>query len=752
MIKPCGTEGATVGRNVVAEIANGIDLLHRVGRHLPDPLEEFRTAFTERYGEREVPLVEALDEELGVGFGPNAAYAADAAPLLGGLVFGNTTERGDRIWTRREVLLLQKLCNAYLHDRQEILLDDSDLTLLESEHPLPLPDAFAVTAQIVATCSDAIARGDFQIVIGGISGPSGARYLGRFCDADECLKEAVTRHLRCEETLVPGAIFAEVVHLPEGRLGNILARPLLRDYEIVFVGSSGRPRERQIPVSDLLVTVRHGQIGLRSKSLGRQIIPRLTSAHNYSKSTNLGMYRFLCSLQHQGVCGSLVWDWGVLRSAPFLPRVSRGRVVLSRASWLMGSEVIRGLATTQGTARFEFVQSWRASKSLPRFVRLADGDNLLLLDLENILSIDALAHLVKGRQQFVLTEALPAPGQVCVTGPEGSFLHELVLPFVRRSPVMHQRPSETLGSARTGARLFPPGSQWTYVKLYTGAALADELLRRVVRPFVTLTTETRMVDRWFFVRYGDPSWHIRLRFRVTQSGFSPRVFAELQEIVRPFLSDGLLWRIQCDTYEREVERYGGEFGIELAEQLFHVDSDAVVRVLDSLGGDEGLRLRWQVAALGAACLLDDFGFDEVGKLGLFSEALSQFGAAVQPTKALRIQIGKAFAAKRRDLESVLQAVTTQPTVRPSGFEAFWWRSQRLSEVGLASMLRGACRDGRVCRRMEELCLSYVHMHLNRLLRSAHREQELVLYDFLTRHYRSRAARLRHITTNMVRQT
>ncbi len=41
--------------------------------------------------------------------------------------------------------------------------------------------------------------------------------------------------------------------------------------------------------------------------------------------------------------------------------------------------------------------------------------------------------------------------------------------------------------------------------------------------------------------------------------------------------------------------------------------------------------------------------------------------------------------------------------------------------------------------------SYLHMHANRLLRSAHGAQELVLYDFLCRLYESRAARARERT-------
>jgi hypothetical protein len=40
----------------------------------------------------------------------------------------------------------------------------------------------------------------------------------------------------------------------------------------------------------------------------------------------------------------------------------------------------------------------------------------------------------------------------------------------------------------------------------------------------------------------------------------------------------------------------------------------------------------------------------------------------------------------------------------------------------------------------EVAASYLHMHANRLLRSAHRAQEMVLYDFLARLYESRAAR------------
>src|SRR5262249_53171636 len=149
------------------------------------------------------------------------------------------------------------------------------------------------------------AGGDFQVVLDGVSGPSGARLLGRFCHADRQLHELVAQHVRAEEALQPDAVFAEIVHLPEGRLGNILARPILRAYEIPYLGRASVPAPRQIPVTDLRVSVVGEQIRLRSARLDRRVIPRLTSAHNFGRSQ--GIYRFLCALQAQGTAGDLAW-------------------------------------------------------------------------------------------------------------------------------------------------------------------------------------------------------------------------------------------------------------------------------------------------------------------------------------------------------------------------------------------------------------------------------------------------------------
>ena len=426
---------ASLGPEVMAEIVRGVDLIRRLsGRARQESLERFRKEFQERYGEqREAPLVEVLDEEIGIGFERASDVGAEASPLLRNLALSPPAADTAYPWGPRQSVLLAKMQEAQAGGLQQIELTAEDLERMapaSAGEPQAFPDAFQVVATVAAASPEALDRGEFQLLVGNAGGPSGARLLGRFCHAEELLCGQTRMHLRAEEALHPEAIFAEIVHLPQGRIGNILSRPVMREYEIPFLGRSGAPEERQIPVTDLLVSVRGNQIVLRSRRLGREVIPRLTSAHNFSMRS-LGLYRFLCTLQSQEIVGGVGFSWGPLESAPFVPRVTHGRLVLARAGWWMTAEEIKQLAKAAGTDRYAAVQEWRRRRRLPRLVTLADGDNELLVDLDNTLAVDAFLDLVEERDRARLHELFPGPEALIAQGPEGRFVHELVVPFHR---------------------------------------------------------------------------------------------------------------------------------------------------------------------------------------------------------------------------------------------------------------------------------------------------------------------------------
>jgi hypothetical protein len=308
-------------------------------------------------------------------------------------------------------------------------------------------------AAVAAASEDHLARGEFRVRVDGVVGPSGARLLGRFCHADPELYRWVEQHLRAEEALEPDAVFAEVVHLAEGRVGNVLSRPVLRKHEITYLGTAGVSEHDQIPITDLRVSVLGDKVMLRSARLGRRVITRLSSAHNFEM--NQGVYSFLGNLQSQGVAGSLAWDWGPLRDAPFLPRVVTGRLVLARAAWNVGEDEWKLLAQAEGASRFRKVRDWRTFRGLPRWIALSEADNELPIDLDNPLAVDTLVELAKGRKQVLLVELFPGPDQLCTCGPEGRFTHELIVPFVRRGDASARAPSIPIEGSRLPRSFFP---------------------------------------------------------------------------------------------------------------------------------------------------------------------------------------------------------------------------------------------------------------------------------------------------------
>jgi thiopeptide-type bacteriocin biosynthesis protein len=733
LIKPAPQ--ITLGGNCLSEILGGVELLHRLWQ--PEgsgALERFRKAFVARYETKEVPLLEALDGDVGVGLGDPPS--ADAPAVLDGLTLSPKRRDLTVAWERRHDFLLRKLLESTAAGRHEIDLDESDIEALSMrEGRRPLPSAFAVSAAIAARSAAAIEEGDFSVVIQFADGPPGVRFLGRFCHAHPEIGELVREHIRCEEAHTHDAVIAEVAHLPEGRVGNVLLRPVLRGHEIAYLGRSGAMAEKQILASDLRISVTGDRIVLRSEALGREVIPRLTTAHNFG-AANVRLYRLLGELQRCGTAGSLAWSWGPLEGAAFLPRIRSGRVVLSRARWSLPRREMEDLVRGTDADRFRRVQQLRERLRLPRFVLLADGDNELPVDLDNVLSIEAFLNLARKREIARLIEMLPGPDQLAAHDGEGRCVHELVLHCVRKP---ERRIAHSVCALRrsSGHRRFPVGSEWLYLKLYCGPATADRVLREVVAPVASAAEATGATDHWFFIRYGDPDWHIRFRLHGSADRLAQEILPAIHERARALLADGNIWRIAADTYEREVERYGGDDAMLLAERLFHHDSQAALEVLDGMAGDEASLARWSLALRGAHELLDGLGLTPEARIRLLERARDGLDREFGAGKPVRIRLGDKFRKEKFRLQALVDGSAMDGALIP-GLKALRVRSQRLHPWLME--LRSLAERQRLSCPLDDIAASLIHMSVNRLLRSAHRAQELVLYDFLSRLYVSEVRR------------
>lgn len=718
----------TLGPAVIALFEEGIGLLHRLSHAEEQEIfTRFVERFEERWGEDERPLVAVLDDERGIGFA-GEGRSADPSPLLQGLPFSPAEGARKLSWSAREDHRLRRLLETAA--RGEWSLDDADLAALGNEAPPPLPDALAAMGTLAAADGEALDRGEGELYLDHVGGPSGAPLLGRFCLGDPTLRRHVEAHLRAEEALRPDAIFAEIVYSPEGRVGNVICRPRLRPWEIPYLGRGAAPEDHQIPISDLRIRVRGGRILLRSARLDRPVVPCLTSAHNHG-ADDLPIYRFLAMVGRQGLGSGLGWSWGALSGAPRLPRVRRGRIVLSLERWRLTKEALAPLVSARRPAdQLRAARALREAGGLPRRVVLVQADNLLPLDLERPLALDALAAAA-AQGAVTLRERWPGPEGRCVHGPDGRYAHELVVPFVRRAP-LPAPPAPPPVAPERARRAWLPGSDWLYLQIYCGSLSADELLREAVAPLVAEARARGELHSWFYIRYADPEWHLRLRLQAGEA--TPALLARVEAALEPLRADGRVWRVRVDTYQPELERYGGAEGVLLAERLFEADSDAALAVLERLDGDAGEDARWRLTLRALHLLLQDLDIAIADRLRLLGELRRDWGRQVGLGKAAEAALNARFRQERASLEAMIAPTWDPEHPLAPGFEILEARRERIRELGRA------LREAALNQPVEEIARSYAHMTVNRWLRSQANQAEAVLYELLIRLYKSAAAR------------
>ena len=769
---------AHVPRSVAQDVLRTVSLLGElgfVGKTSPDLLE-FRRAFAARYEGASVPFLQVVDSEVGIGTGHHARHPAAATDkLLAGLPFPAFPGSGHRAEDDGEpsrqaeaqvpdaIVAALGLCLRNRH--HELVIDRKDPVFSEylasrakaSDRVASLPASWSAMVTLLASDSEALGRGAYEVLLHSAAGPGSARLLGRFSHGSALMQAFVEEQLRAEEASDPSASFAEIVHVSQPRHGNVSKRPAFGRLELCVYSRSGAPYRDQVAIRDVDLKLTGGQLTLWSRPHGLRLVPRLTSAHNYSSPDNDIAYRMLCLLQNQA--GRLPgWDWGSLRSMPFLPRVRAGRVILAPARWRLSGTHAQRLNTLRPESASvgditRFVARLRDELGVPRYVRVGKWDQLLSFDLESPLARRAFIRTLKRGSNRIIREQLATPDQRPFQVAGAAHHHELVLSYVREN---ERHTSEHLGVTRqerpslpftAPGRLVPPGGAWLYLRVYLGMSDADRLIGTQLPPLLENARNEGLLQSWFFLRYTDPHTHLRIRFEApnpaAQSDLRQRILAALT----PWIEREVSWRVEEGTYAREFERYGAAKGMPLAEALFHHDSAAIAGLIGTGIEEEG-RAAWSLATLSFvyAALLPDLAERRAaikGVRGAFER--EHCGSNGDSVRAMRQAIGKRF----REHEPRLACLAAKPWT--AGGEDF--TSDALREIlpsdladeavarfggwarAAAPLLQAYLRDmesGEIPLTPSALASSLCHMHVNRMMRHFQRQTEYVLYEFLDR--------------------
>lgn len=284
-------------------------------------------------------------------------------------------------------------------------------------------------------------------------------------------------------------------------------------------------------------------------------------------------------------------------------------------------------------------------------------------------------------------------------------------------------------------RTFIVGDNWLYYKIYAGSKTSDLVLQEIIEPLTKSLLDSGIIDKWFFIRYSDPKPHLRIRFSCPDSNDVSIVISSLLPTLKEHIDQDLIWKIQMDTYNRELERYGKNT-IEISETLFFYDSILIINLLKINGNNE--EGRWQLALLIIDNLLNNFEFSTDEKLSLMERLKASFGAEFGMNKNLNKQIDFKYRKYRSVIEKILPLKSEEIPEYSEIHILLQDFNTRISFI--AKTLIKMKDSNSLMVNINSLLSSYIHMSMVRLFKSNNRLHEMVIYDFLFRYYKSRSAR------------
>lgn len=268
-------------------------------------------------------------------------------------------------------------------------------------------------------------------------------------------------------------------------------------------------------------------------------------------------------------------------------------------------------------------------------------------------------------------------------------------------------------------RKFIPGSEWLYIKVYTGVKTTDIILEEAIIPLLQQIQEENLIKKWFFIRYNDPRGNFRLRFELSDISYFGKVLLLVNNHLEEYRDSGEISECIIDTYQREIERYG-EATMEDAEFLFCKSSESLL--YEYLHFDDEDKIMVSVYYIDK--ILENIGLSIQEKLSWITGFNFAFKQEFNADKKLNTQLDKKY---RIFIINYLEFVESEEYIP---FRTAVLNNVYESKNALQHIKKHHSNS------LQSFFFSLFHMHINRMFVSNQRLFEMIIYDYLYRYYKS----------------
>ncbi len=205
--------------------------------------------------------------------------------------------------------------------------------------------------------------------------------------------------------------------------------------------------------------------------------------------------------------------------------------------------------------------------------------------------------------------------------------------------------------------------------------------------------------------------------------------------LKKYYDSDIVWKIQLDTYQREIERYGINT-ISYSEDLFFHDSNMVLSFLDLVKDDE---IRWLFSLKAIDNHLINFGYSLSEKLKVLERLKIGYRSEFGKSKSLNKEINDRYRLNQKKIEEILDEKNLEYS---SVINEILNQTNELTN-SIINEVKKVHENKELQVDFNNLNMSYIHMLMNRLFKTKNRVHEMVCYDFLYILYKSKIMRLRY---------
>lgn len=263
-------------------------------------------------------------------------------------------------------------------------------------------------------------------------------------------------------------------------------------------------------------------------------------------------------------------------------------------------------------------------------------------------------------------------------------------------------------------RKFIPGSEWIYLKIYTGIKTSDIILEEAIKPLVFSFREKSLIKKWFFVRYYDPRPHLRVRFEICDLNSYNEVLQSCKDMLKVYTDSSEISTIIIDSYVREIERYG-DSTMEDAEEIFHKSSDLVLHFLEYDDEEKIILSMFYIEEM-----LSQMNFSKSKKFELIKLSSLAFKKEFNVDKKLNSQLDR----KYRDFKPKYVDFLASDQ---------FYEERNLIKNNVSESISNLILQFSTTELSLDFFESVFHMHINRTFCSEQRLFEMILYDYLSRY-------------------